>query len=85
MSLAYNATQPFKDQLVMKTFEFYSIVEDHDEQQLDSLIGLGLLSPEQPAQDGKMNFIDWLYGLDYIKRRMVSIYLMNYNGMDELA
>ena len=43
--LGFDPARYLKDQINFKSFEFFSIVEDHDQQKQDSLFGLGLMPP----------------------------------------
>lgn len=40
--LGYNPKNFLQDQIMFRTYEFYSILDDHDEQDLDSIFGLGI-------------------------------------------
>jgi len=57
-------------------------LEDHDEQEIDSLFGLGLLPPDLPNQSQKGNLIRWVKEAGYVKKSMASIYIENYKGLN---
>lgn len=70
---------------MFRTFEFYSIIDDHDEQNVDSLFGLGLTPPGHSSQQGFMNPVEWMQQSGYIKKRIASIYIPNYDGTETPA
>jgi hypothetical protein len=67
---------------LFRTFEFFSIVEDHDEQNVDSLFGLGLQPPGRDEHEGYMNILQWMQQLGYIHHKVASIYISNYDGTE---
>ena len=64
------------------TFEFYSILSDQDQQNVDSLFGLGIQPPGHSAAEGYANILQWMHAMKYIKKKKVSIYISNYDGTE---
>ena len=82
MILNYDSNHQLADQILFQAFEFLSIIEDNDEQKVDSLFGLGLPTPEHSEENGKMTMLRWMLEKQYIRERMVSLYIKNWNGAD---
>ena len=82
MIFDYDSNHEIVDQIVFQNMEFLSIVEDNDQQKLDSLFGLGLPTPEHSEEDGKMTMLRWMLEMQYIHEQVVSVYIKNYNGVD---
>lgn len=82
MVLGYNPAYHLKDQIKFMTFEFYSILSDHDQQKVDSLFGLGIQPPGHSTAEGYMNIVEWMHAMKYIKNKKVSIYISNYDGTE---
>ena len=80
--LGYNASLDLADQIILSTFDFYSILEDNDEQKVDSLFGLGMQPPNHQEKEGYMNIMEWLKNYEYIKQKVASIYISNYDGTE---
>ena len=82
MIFDYDSAYPLSYQVQFRNFEFYSILEDHDQQQLDSLFGLGLPSPEHSLETGHMNMFMWMQEKGYTEKKVASVYIRNNNGVD---
>ena len=85
--LGYDSTRHLADQINFRTFDFFSIVDDHDQQQHSALFGLGLMPPLHPVQrpgqrpreeTDYANLLTWVQRAQYTRRRLVSLYLGNY-------
>lgn len=65
---------------MFRTFEFFSILQDKDEQDLDSLFGLGISPPGHSLKEGYMSIVEWMKESGFIKKKVASIYLPNFDG-----
>ena len=82
MVLGYNPDYHLKDQIQFRTFEFYSILSDKDQQSVDSLFGLGIQPPGHSTAEGYMNIVEWMHSHKYITNKKVSIYISNFDGTE---
>ena len=72
---------------MIKEFEFYSVLKEENEQNLDTVLGLGfdttVADKDEPGykeDEGVRNILTWLEGHEYIRQKVVGIYLGIYDG-----
>jgi len=84
--LRYDPARQLTDQVGFRSFDFFSIIDDHDQQQHPALFGLGVMAPLHPVQrpgerapevEGYANLLTWLRREHYTTRELVSLYLGN--------
>ena len=84
MILNYNSEYHLQEQILLEAYEFYSILEDNDEQNQDLMFGLGLLAPQHMKDDGEtMNVLMWLQKNQFIRKKIAAIYLGVWDGRKE--
>ena len=73
-SIILDHSQKKEDQALLEEFELYSIVKDQDEQDIDSLFGLGLVGPDSKLKSGR-NMMQWVHDKGFASDEIASIYI----------
>ena len=80
MTLDYDPRLNLHDNLHFEDFEFFSVVEDRADQQLDLFFGLGIVPPppyeaHSLGEAGQANPIEWMHAAGLTDHKVAAVYL----------